>query len=102
MVFKGAITSFPSLNELTLALLAGCLVEGVPVETPLAALAVFPLSVPEALQTSSTDTVACPHGVEIHVAVAVASHARTRCSRRSQGVTIVTILTHLTAYPCTQ
>lgn len=57
----GIIISFPALNELTLALLAGCLVEGVAVVTPLAALAVFTVCVPEALQTSPADVVARPH-----------------------------------------
>lgn len=61
MVLMETVVSFPPLNELTLALLAGCLVEGVAVVTPLAALAAFTVCVPEALQTPPADVVARPH-----------------------------------------
>lgn len=87
---------------LTLALLASCLLQGIAVETPPAALAVFPLCVSHAFQTSAGGPVTYSHRVEVHVAIAVASHARSSRPILSQGVTIVTVFTHLTAHPYTR
>lgn len=89
-------------QSLTFALLASCLVEGIAEEAPLAALAVVALCVPQAFQTSPSDVVTNSQCVEVHVAVAVASHTRYSHPGLSQGVTIVTVFTHLTAHPYTR
>lgn len=89
-------------QSLTFAPLASCLVQGIAVEAPPAVLAVVALCVPQAFQTSPTDGVTYSQRVEVHVAVAVASHTRSSHPRLSQGVAIVTVFTHLTARPYTK
>lgn len=65
-------------------------------------MAVLALCVPQAFQTSPGDVVTYSQGVEVHVAVAVASCTRSSHPGSPQGVTIVTVFTHLTAHPCTR
>lgn len=89
-------------QSLTSALLASCLAQGIAEEALLAAVAVVALRVPQAFQTSSSDVITNSQRVEVHVAVAVASHTRYSRPGLSQGVTIVTIFTHLTAHPYTR
>lgn len=84
---------------LTFALLGSSLVQGIAVETSLAVLTVVSLCVSQAFQTSPSDVVTYSQSVKVHVAITVASNTGLYCPRSSQWVTIVTVLTHLTADP---
>lgn len=88
-------------SSLTFAFFPGCGLQGVAVEPPLAAFAVVALRVAQAFEAAPAGVVAHAQRVRVHVAVAVASLARTGRPGSSEGVTIVTVFTHLTAHPYT-
>lgn len=54
----------------------------------------------QAFEAPPADVVAHSQRVWVHVAVAVALLTRTDWPGLSEGVTIVTVFTHLTAHPC--
>lgn len=98
----------PTLNQpscgassLTFALSPGCGPQGVAVKPRPAAFAVVALRVAQALEAPPAGVVAHAQRVRVHVAVAVAPLARTSRPGSSEGVTIVTVFTHLTAHPYT-
>lgn len=82
------------------ALFEDTLVERIAVETLLTSFAVVALCVSETFEARPSDVVTQAQRVEVYVAIALASDAGTNRSRLSEGVTIVTIFTHLTAGSC--
>lgn len=90
-----------SPSSLTFAFFPGCGIQGVTVKPPLAAFAVLALRVPQAFEALPTDVVTHSQSVQVHVAVAFAPLTRTSRTGLSEGVTRVTVFTHLTPRPYT-
>lgn len=93
------VNTVPHLSR-TSAFFPSCGIQGVAVVTPPAAFAVVALRVAQAFEAPPADVVTHSQRVWVRVAVAVALLTRTGWPGLSEGVTIVTVFTHLTAHPC--
>lgn len=86
---------------LTFAFFPGCGIQGITVKPPPAAFAMAAFRVPQAFEAPPTYVVTHSQCIQVHVAAAFAPLTWTRCTGLSEGVTIVTVFTHLAAHPYT-
>lgn len=77
------------------------MVQGIAIKTPLTALALVTVCVPEALQASPGNVITDSHSVEIHVSIADAPCAGAYRAQHSKGVTVVAVFTNLAVHACT-